>query len=277
VTATTGDGRTATVNVALTGQFGPEQLTPISPTKRRLDQLLAAQSDAPKEEPRGYVEYRGRLYGGSVVAIPSQPDDRGQAIWQVTATTGNGRTVTVNVPLTGQFGPEQLTPDSPTKEKLDRALGIPRGYVDYTAGLYGGTVTAVSSQPDDRGKALWQVTAVTGDGRRVSVNVWLTGQFGPDQLTPGSPTKKLLDQALAQTPQAGYRTYEAGLYGGKVVAVPSQPDDQGRAIWHVTVYPGDGRPTVSVDVTLTGQFGPEQLTPGSPTKNLLNQALRSHY
>lgn len=278
VTATTGDGRTASVNVALTGQFGAQQLAPGSPTKRLLDDALQAQSGnaRPNEPPRGYSNYRGNLYGGTVSAIPSQPDDRGRALWQVTAVTGDGRTASVNVSLSGQFGADQLRPGSATKRLLDQQLGRPQGYSDYQAPLYGGTVTAVPSQVDDRGNAVWQVTAVTGDGRRATINIPLAAQFGADQLRPDAPTKRLLDQTLQQQGRGdGYRTYEAGLYGGRVVATPSQPDASGHAVWQVTVYPGDGRPTVTVNVPLAAQFGPEQLQPGSYTKRLLDEALRA--
>lgn len=70
---------------------------------------------------------------------------------------------------------------------------------------------------------------------------------------------------LAQS--TGLRTYEAKLYGGTVTAIPlGAPGSNGQTLWEITVHTGDGR-TATVNVRLTGQFGPEQLVDGSYVKN----------
>jgi hypothetical protein len=74
------------------------------------------------DEPAGYRTWQSELFGGRVSAVPSQPDGAGRALWSVTATLPDGRSATVQVTLTGQFGPTQLAQGSATKTQLDAAL-----------------------------------------------------------------------------------------------------------------------------------------------------------
>ncbi|TVR12010.1 MAG: hypothetical protein EA385_00385 [Salinarimonadaceae bacterium] len=204
VTARTGDGRTATVRVALTGQFGDEQLRQGSATKRQLDAAIAAQapgnaSSSTSSSPSAPRTYEGRLYGGTVTAIPvGAPSSSGQTLWEVTARTGDGRTATVRVALTGQFGDEQLRQGSATKRQLDAALAAQQaerraqaGYSTFEARLFGGGVTAVPSERDARGNSNWTVTWSGPEGS-FSTQARLAGQFGAAQLTDGSYAKNQL-------------------------------------------------------------------------------------
>jgi hypothetical protein len=70
----------------------------------------------------GYHSWQGELFGGRVSAVPSQPDDSGRALWTITATLPDGHSATVQVTLTGQFGPAQLAQGSATKTQLEAAL-----------------------------------------------------------------------------------------------------------------------------------------------------------
>jgi len=72
---------------------------------------------------RDVERYEGRLYGGKVEAVPGRSDGHGQRVWTVTATTEDGRQAQVQAKLTGQFGPEHLTPESYVKQALDRQIG----------------------------------------------------------------------------------------------------------------------------------------------------------
>jgi len=88
----------------------------------------------------GQVEtYEGRLYGGTVEAVPSRADGDGQHVWTVTATTEEGRQAQVEAKLTGQFGPEHLEPGSYVKQALNRQLGV---------GEAGAQDTAATAQAD---------------------------------------------------------------------------------------------------------------------------------
>jgi hypothetical protein len=245
---------------------------------------LVAQASAPRT-------YEGRLHGGTVTATPmGPPGSNGQTLYEVTLRTG-GHTIKVEAYLTGQFGPDQLRPDSPIKRQLDAELAearrseasapaspssppsSPSAPRTYEARLYGGTVRAVPwGQPADKGQTRYQVTVETGDGRRAQIDVLLTGQFGPEQLQAGSPTKRQLDQALAaqqaeRRAQAGYSTFEAGLFGGNVTAVPSERDARGNSTWDITWSGREG--TFSTEARLAGQFGAAQLVDGSYAKNQL--------
>jgi hypothetical protein len=77
------------------------------------------------------------------------------------------------------------------------AWGPPLGYRTWQGELFGGHVSAVPSQLDGLGRALWTVTVTLPDGRSATVQLTLTGQFGKAQLAPGSAGKKQLETALA--------------------------------------------------------------------------------
>jgi len=84
--------------------------------------------DAPGVRPDAADVYSARLYGGTVTAVPSVVDQSGQRLpegqylWTVSVETGDGRKAQVQARLTGQFGAEQLTPDSYVKQALDARL-----------------------------------------------------------------------------------------------------------------------------------------------------------
>lgn len=85
----------------------------------------------------------------------------------------------------------------------------------------------------------------------------------------GQPSEFTLAQAqpAGRSGQAGYSTYEAGLFGGTVSAVPGERDTRGGTNWTVNWSGPEG--FFSTEARLSGQFGAAQLTDGSYGKNQL--------
>jgi hypothetical protein len=87
----------------------------------------------------------------------------------------------------------------------------------------------------------------------------------PETKAPPVPSGVLAAEPTARQRRQGQ------LYGGTVVA---EPDSQDATRWHVRVTSGDGR-YAQVQATLRGQFGAEQLKPGSYVKRELDVQLRT--
>jgi hypothetical protein len=69
-----------------------------------------------------YRRFKSNLFGGEVQAVPYYLGKNQQALWLVTARTGNGQTATVSVYLSRQFASHDLGENSPAKRLLGLAL-----------------------------------------------------------------------------------------------------------------------------------------------------------
>lgn len=72
----------------------------------------------------------------------------------------------------------------------------PAPYRRFEAELYGGQVRATPHYLGSKNQALWLVTARTRSGQTATVSVYLSRQFGSQDLTSSSPAKRLLGLAL---------------------------------------------------------------------------------
>jgi hypothetical protein len=199
---------------------------------------VGAATSAAAEDGSRYRTWDGTLYGSSVTAVPSEPDDNGNALWTVTARLNDGRAATVEVRLARQFDHTQLKADSYTKRALDAQLAAQQPAAGALNGsqlqgtrltgwagkLYGGDlqVWPVRQQGDS---VLWKVTVTLPEGRSASAHALLKQQLGPEQLRTDSYIKRELEAQLRQAPLV------VPFEGGTVVVEPPQRSQPSLAYW----------------------------------------------
>lgn len=174
------------LSVPLRGQFGPEQLRAGPPL---MDRLL--QAGAPQTPLRTTHAFTMGGTPGTATPVGLQAAN-GRTLRQV-----NWNSLTLTVPLTGQFGPEQLRAGIRLKDTLLQLSGPQTSARSTFAHMQGGTsgTSAPPSPPAANGQPPWP-------WNRVTLDVRLAGQFVPAPLRHDPVVKTQFEQPSAHTGRA---------------------------------------------------------------------------